>query len=68
MKLDNFLLPPPASFVNKDSDVLMILGKTAAIKKIKAKKQGEVVLMISLLLLKPGWILVEVDGPTTTRR
>jgi len=38
MKLDNFLLPPPASFVIKDSDVLMMLGKAAAIKKIKPKK------------------------------
>jgi trk system potassium uptake protein TrkA len=35
---DNFLLVPPASFVIKDSDVLMMLGKSADIKKIKALK------------------------------
>ena len=38
MKLDNFLLPPPASFVIKDSDVLMMLGKSEDIRKIKALK------------------------------
>ena len=35
---DNFLLVPPASFVIKDSDVLIMLGKTADIKRIKALK------------------------------
>jgi trk system potassium uptake protein TrkA len=35
---DNFLLVPPASFVIKDSDVLIMLGKSADIKKIKALK------------------------------
>jgi len=33
---ENFVLVPPASFVIKDSDVLMILGKSADVKKIKA--------------------------------
>jgi trk system potassium uptake protein TrkA len=32
----NFLLVPPASFVIKDSDILIMLGKTQDIKKIKA--------------------------------
>ena len=35
---DNFLLVPPASFVIKDSDILMMLGKSDDIKKIKALK------------------------------
>jgi len=35
---DNFLLVPPASFVIKDSDGLMMLGNSADIKKIKALK------------------------------
>jgi len=38
MKPDNFLLVPPASFVIKDSDALMMLGKSDDIKKIKALK------------------------------
>jgi trk system potassium uptake protein TrkA len=33
---ENFVLAPPANFVIKDSDVLMMLGKTDDIKKIKA--------------------------------
>lgn len=33
---ENFVLVPPASFVIKDSDVLVMLGKTQDIKKIKA--------------------------------
>lgn len=33
---ENFILVPPASFVIKDSDVLIILGKAADIKKVKA--------------------------------
>lgn len=33
---ENFLLVPPASFVVKDSDILIMLGKTQDIKKIKA--------------------------------
>lgn len=32
---ENFVLAPPANFVIKDSDVLMMLGKTDDIKKIK---------------------------------
>jgi trk system potassium uptake protein TrkA len=35
---ENFVLVPPASFVIKDSDVLIMLGKSADIKKIKALK------------------------------
>ena len=35
---DNFVLVPPASFVIKDSDVLIMLGKSEDIKKIKALK------------------------------
>lgn len=35
---DNFLLVPPPTFVIKDSDVLIMLGKSADIKKIKALK------------------------------
>jgi len=35
---ENFLLVPPASFVIKDSDILLILGKTDDINKIKALK------------------------------
>ena len=33
---ENFILVPPASFVIKDSDVLIMLGKSEDIKKIKA--------------------------------
>jgi trk system potassium uptake protein TrkA len=33
---ENFILVPPASFVIKDSDILIILGKTDDIKKVKA--------------------------------
>ncbi len=33
---ENFLLVPPASFVIKDSDILIMLGKSNDIKKIKA--------------------------------
>lgn len=35
---DNFVLVPPAGFVIKDSDVLIMLGKSEDIKKIKALK------------------------------
>jgi trk system potassium uptake protein len=35
---ENFVLVPPASFVIKDSDILIILGKTEDIKRIKALK------------------------------
>jgi trk system potassium uptake protein len=35
---DNFLLVPPATFVIKDSDVLIMLGKSVDIRKIKALK------------------------------
>ncbi len=35
---ENFILVPPASFVIKDSDILIILGKSEDIKKIKALK------------------------------
>jgi trk system potassium uptake protein TrkA len=35
---ENFILVPPASFVIKDSDILIILGKTADVLKIKALK------------------------------
>jgi len=35
---ENFLLVPNANFVIKDSDLLMILGKTDDIRKIKALK------------------------------
>jgi trk system potassium uptake protein TrkA len=35
---ENFVLVPPASFVIKDSDVLLMLGKSEDIKKIKALK------------------------------
>jgi len=35
---DNFILVPPADFVIKDSDILMILGKSENIKNIKALK------------------------------
>ncbi|RJP77888.1 MAG: TrkA family potassium uptake protein [Desulfobacteraceae bacterium] len=35
---ENFLLVPPASFVIKDSDILIMLGKSDDIKKIKALK------------------------------
>ena len=33
---ENFLLVPPASFVIKDSDILIMLGKTEDIRKIRA--------------------------------
>jgi trk system potassium uptake protein TrkA len=33
---ENFILVPPASFVIKDSDILIILGKAEDIKKVKA--------------------------------
>jgi len=35
---ENFLLVPPASFVIKDSDILVMLGKSQDIKNIKALK------------------------------
>ncbi len=35
---ENFLLVPPASFVIKDSDILIMLGKTEDIRQIKALK------------------------------
>jgi len=35
---ENFVLVPPANFVIKDSDVLIMLGKTEDIKKIKVLK------------------------------
>lgn len=35
---ENFILVPPASFVIKDSDILMMLGKTEDIRRIKALK------------------------------
>ncbi len=35
---ENFLLVPPASFVIKDSDILIMLGKTDDIKRIKGLK------------------------------
>jgi trk system potassium uptake protein TrkA len=35
---ENFVLVPPASFVIKDSDILIILGKSDDIKRIKALK------------------------------
>jgi trk system potassium uptake protein TrkA len=35
---ENFLLVPPANFVIKDSDVLIMLGKSDDIRKIKALK------------------------------
>jgi trk system potassium uptake protein TrkA len=35
---ENFLLVPPASFVIKDSDILIMLGKSENIKLIKALK------------------------------
>lgn len=35
---ENFLLVPPASFVIKDSDILVMLGKSQDINKIKALK------------------------------
>lgn len=33
---ENFILVPPASFIIKDSDILIMLGKSKDIKKIKA--------------------------------
>lgn len=33
---ENFILVPPASFVIKDSDIMIMLGKTEDIRKIKA--------------------------------
>jgi trk/ktr system potassium uptake protein len=35
---ENFLLVPPANFVIKDSDILIMLGKSEDIKRIKALK------------------------------
>lgn len=35
---ENFVLAPPADFIIKDSDILVMLGKSADIKKIKALK------------------------------
>jgi trk system potassium uptake protein len=35
---ENFVLVPPASFVIKDSDILIILGKSDDIRRIKALK------------------------------
>lgn len=35
---ENFILVPPAGFVVKDSDILVMLGKTEDIRKIKALK------------------------------
>jgi trk system potassium uptake protein TrkA len=35
---ENFMLVPPAGFVIKDSDILIMLGKTEDIRKIKALK------------------------------
>jgi trk system potassium uptake protein len=35
---ENFLLVPPANFVIKDSDILIMLGKTEDLKKIKSLK------------------------------
>jgi trk system potassium uptake protein TrkA len=35
---ENFVLVPPASFVIKDSDILIILGKSQDIKRIRALK------------------------------
>lgn len=35
---ENFVLVPPASFVIKDSDILIMLGKSEDIRKIKALK------------------------------
>ncbi len=35
---ENFLLVPPASFVIKDSDILIMLGRSENIRKIKALK------------------------------
>ena len=35
---ENFILVPPAQFVIKDSDVLIMLGKTEDIRRIKALK------------------------------
>ena len=35
---ENFILVPPASFVIKDSNILIMLGKTEDIRKIKAIK------------------------------
>lgn len=35
---ENYVLVPPASFVIKDSDILIILGKSDDIKRIKALK------------------------------
>lgn len=35
---ENFILVPPASFVIKDTDILIMLGKTEDIRRIKALK------------------------------
>jgi trk system potassium uptake protein TrkA len=37
---ENFMLVPPADFTIKADDILILLGKTDDIKKIKALKQG----------------------------
>lgn len=36
---ENFVLVPPAEFIIKDSDILMMLGKSDDIRRIKALKQ-----------------------------
>jgi trk system potassium uptake protein TrkA len=36
---ENFILVPPASFIIKDSDVLLMLGKSEDIRRIKPSKQ-----------------------------
>ncbi len=36
---ENFVLVPPANFVIKDSDILIMLGKSEDIRRIKALKQ-----------------------------
>jgi trk system potassium uptake protein len=35
---ENFILVPPANFVIKDSDILIMPGKTDDLKKIKSLK------------------------------
>lgn len=35
---ENFILVPPASFVIKDSDILIMLGKNEDVRRIKALK------------------------------
>lgn len=36
---ENFVLVPPASFIIKDSDILIVIGKRADIQKIKSLKE-----------------------------